>query len=287
MPLILANTFVVSQNLLWYCYTLYKLYALPVSHIISTREDMHYPWVISSIPVSHILSTCEDMQYPWVISSVRESYPQYPWGYALPVSHIISTRELYPQYPWGYAVPVSRIISTREDMQYRWVNLYEWRMNETSLTGNAYAHGYCISSRVLMIWLTGTAYPHGYWGYDSRVLHTLTGTAYPHGYWGYDSRVLHTLTGTAYSLYRVCYLTTALRSDGNHPSPIVNRTHQCYSLMHTIKRAKSTLKNVRISLQPKWTVFFFSKFEECCPSKVIYLWAGKWQSELSVAILWR
>ena len=79
--------------------------SVPVSHILSTGEDMQYLWVISSVPVSHILSTGEDMQYLWVISSV-------------PVSHIISTRESYPQYPW--------------------VNLYEWRMNKTSLTGTAY-----------------------------------------------------------------------------------------------------------------------------------------------------
>ena len=103
--------------------TLYKLYAVPV-RVCSTREDMHYPWVISSVPVSHIVRVCITResyhQYPWVISSVpvricstRESYPQYPWGYAVPVSHIISTRESYPQYPWGYAVPM-RICITRE-----------------------------------------------------------------------------------------------------------------------------------------------------------------------------
>ena len=153
---------------------------------------MHCPWIISSLPVNHILTTCEGMQYPWVISSV----------------------------------PVSHILSTCEDVQYPWVNLYEWRMNETSLTGTAYPHRYCIPSRVLRIWLMGTAYPHWHWGYDSRVLRIwLTGTAYPHGYWGYDlrvlriwltgtedmthgywgydSRVMHILTGTAYSLYRV------------------------------------------------------------------------------------
>ena len=140
------------------------------------------------------------------VCSTRESYPQYPWGYAVPVSHTISTRESYPQYPWGYAVPVSHIISTHEDMQYPWVNLYEWRMNETSLMGTAYPHRYWgYDSRVLRIWLMGTAYPHGYWGYDSRVLHTLTvikdydsrvlmiwlmGNAYPHGYC-IPSRVLH------------------------------------------------------------------------------------------------
>ena len=42
-------------------FTLYELYAVPMSHIISTCES--YP------------------QYPWVI-------PQYLWGYAVPVSHI-------------------------------------------------------------------------------------------------------------------------------------------------------------------------------------------------------
>ena len=105
-------------------------YALPVSHIISTRESYpQYPWVTSSVPMSHILSMREDM-------STHESYPQYPW--------VISS------------VPVSHTLSTREDMQYPWVNLYEWRMNETSLTGTAYPHRYCIPSRVLRIWLTGT-----------------------------------------------------------------------------------------------------------------------------------
>ena len=165
--------------------------SVPVSHILSTRDDMQYPWVISSEPVSHIISTREDMQYPWVISSVL-------------VSHIISTFESYPQYPWGYLVPVSHILSTHEGMQYTWVipqylwvNLYEWRMNETSLTGTTYSHGYCIPSRVLRIWLTSTAYPHWYWGYDSRVLHILTGTEdMTHGYC-IPSRVLRIwLTGT-------------------------------------------------------------------------------------------
>ena len=178
------------------------------SYIISTRESYHqYPWVISSVPVSHILSTREDMQYPWVISSVpvricstcedmhtRESYPQYPW-YAVPV-RICSTREgsfihsgtAYPHGYWGYD---SRVLMI-------------WLTGTDDMT-----HGYCISSpvlriwltgtedmtKVLMIWLTGTAYPHRYWGYDSRVLMIwLTGTAYPHRYWGFDSRIW--LTGT-------------------------------------------------------------------------------------------
>ena len=108
---------------------------------------------------------------------------QYPWGYTLPVSHIISTRESYPQYPWRYAVPVRIWLTGTDDM----------------------THGYCISLWVLRIWLTGTAYPHRYWGYDSWVLRIwLTGTEdMTYRYWGYDSRVMHILTGTAYSLHRV------------------------------------------------------------------------------------
>ena len=99
---------------------------------------MQYPWGYA-VPVSHILSTCE-------------SDPQHPWGYALPVSYILSTCEDM-QYPWVISsVPVSHILSTCEDMQCPWVNLYEWRMNETSLTGTE-------------------DMTHGYWGYDSRVLH--------------------------------------------------------------------------------------------------------------------
>ena len=228
------------------CLTLYKLYAVPV-RICSTREDMQYPWgyvlpvshIISTresypqyhwryaVPVSHILSTREDMQYPWVISSVpvricsaRESYHQYPWVIpSIPVSHtlstcedmqypwvissvpvrICSTRESYHQYPWV-------ILSTCEDMQYLWVNLYEWRMNETSLTGTAYPHRYCIPSRVLRIWLTGTDDMTHRYCIPSSVLRVwLTGTEdMTHGYWRYDSRVMHILMGTAYSLYRVC-----------------------------------------------------------------------------------
>ena len=148
---------------------------------------------------------------------------QYPWGYALPVSHIISTRESYPQYPWGYAVPMSHILSVREDMQYPWVissvpvricstresyPQYPWEyavpVREVSfilhsffihinlLTGTEHMnHVYCIPSWVLRIWLTGTKYPHGYWGYDSKVLMIwLTGTEdMTHGYC-ISSRVL-------------------------------------------------------------------------------------------------
>ena len=123
------------------------------------------------------------------------------------VFHVIcSTHESYPQYPWGYAVPVREVSFILHS--YKFTHGY-W--------------GY--DSQVLRIWLTGTEdMTHGYWGYDSRVLHTLTGTddmthgycissrvlriwlrgnEYLHGYWWYDSRVMHILTGTAYSLYRV------------------------------------------------------------------------------------
>ena len=161
------------------------------------------------------------MQYLWGyavpvrICSTRESYPQYLWVISSVPVRICIPRESHPQYLWVI------ILSTCEDMHYPWVNLYEWRMNETSLTGTAYPHRYCISSRVLRIWridtedmthgycissqvlricLTGNAYPHRYWGYDSQVLRIwLTGDAYPHGYWGYDWQVLRIwLTGTAY-----------------------------------------------------------------------------------------
>ena len=145
-------------------------YALPVSHIISTHEGMHYPWVISSVPV-RICSTCE-------------SYSQYPWGYAVPVSHIISTRESYHQYPWVISSVPVRTCSTREDMHYPWGKFHSFFIHINLLTGTAYPHRYWgYDSRVLMIWLTGNAYPHGYWGYDSQVLMIwLTGNAYPHGY---------------------------------------------------------------------------------------------------------
>ena len=124
--------------------TLYKLYAVRV-RVCSTREDMHYPWVISSVPVK--------------LSSISVSYPQYPWGYAVPMSHILSTRESYPQYGWGYAAPVSHILSTRERMQYLW--------------------GYAVPVREISFihinLLTGTTYPHGYWGYDFSVSYMSSG----------------------------------------------------------------------------------------------------------------
>ena len=185
---------------------LWVISSVPVSHILSTREDMHYLWVISSGPMRVCITRESYHWYPWVISSVpvsytsvpmshiisthelylstHESYHQYPWGYAVPMSHIISTRESYPQYPWGYALPVKEV----------WFILHSY----------TFTHGYCISSRILRIWLTGSAYPHKYWGYDSQVLMIwLTGNAYPHGYWWYDSWVMHILTGTAYSLCMV------------------------------------------------------------------------------------
>ena len=126
---------------------------------------------------------------------------QYPWGYALPVSHIISTRESYPQYPWVISSVPVRVCSTCEDMQYLWGKFHSFFIHINLLTGTAYPHGYWgYDSRVLMTWLTGTAHLHGYLGYDSWVLRIwLTGTAYPHGYWGYDSWVLMIwLMGTAY-----------------------------------------------------------------------------------------
>ena len=167
---------------------------------------MYYPWVISSVPVSHILST-------------RESYPQYLWVISSVPVRICSTCESYPQYPL-------RVCSTCEDMQYPWGKFHSFFIHINLLTGNEdmthgywwydsrycissrvlriwltgtedMTRGYCISSQVLRIWLTGTDYmTHGYC-ISSRVLRIwLTGTAYPHGYWGYDSRVMHTLTGT-------------------------------------------------------------------------------------------
>ena len=119
--------------LLWSLITLYKLYAVSV-RLCSTREDMHYPWVISSVPISHILSTCEGMHYPWVISSVLVSHilstregTHYPWVISsVPVSHILSTvricstRESYPQYPWVISSVPVRVCCTCEDMQYQW-----------------------------------------------------------------------------------------------------------------------------------------------------------------------
>ena len=177
---------------------MYKLYAVPV-RVCSTREDMHYLWVISSVPVSHIIST-------------RESYPQYPWGYAVPVSHILSTREDM-QYLWvNSSVPVSHIFSTREGMQYLWG--YAVPMREVSFIPHSYkfTHRYCISSRVLSIWLTGTAYPHGYLGYDSRVLHILTGTEDMTHRCCISSRVLRIwLAGTDDMTHEYCISSWVLR----------------------------------------------------------------------------
>ena len=138
-----------------------------------------------------------ELEVPVRVCSTHDSYSQYPWGYVVPVTHIpqypwghavpvriCSTRESYPQYPWGYAVPV-RICSTHEES---FIHFHSYK----------FTHGYCISSRVLRIWLTGTDdMTHGYC-ISSRVLRIwLTGTEdMTHGYWGYDSRVLHILTGT-------------------------------------------------------------------------------------------
>ena len=161
--------------------------------------------------------TCPINKYSIKSKTPCINYMQYPWGYALPVSHIISTRESYPQYPWVISsVPVSHILSTRESYpQYPWG--YAVLVREISLILHSYklTNGYCISSRVLRIWLTGTEdMTHGYCiplrvlrirltgteddCISSRVLRIwLTGTEdMTHGYWWYDSRVLHILMGT-------------------------------------------------------------------------------------------
>ena len=102
---------------------------------------MQYPWRYA-VPV-RICITCKSYhQYPWVISSV-------------PV-RVCITRESYPQYLWGYAVPVSHILSTRKDMQYLWGCAVPVREVSFILHSYKFTHGYCISSRVLRIWLTGT-----------------------------------------------------------------------------------------------------------------------------------
>ena len=127
---------------------------------------------------------------------------------------LVSPQKLHTRHECKY------IFAYSGNTIYPWVNLYEWGMNETSLTGTVYPHRYCILSRVLRIWLTGTAYPHRYcissrvpriWltGIEdmthgqcisSRVLRIwLTGTEdMTHRYWGYDSRIMNILTGATY-----------------------------------------------------------------------------------------
>ena len=153
---------------------------------------------------------------------------QYPWGYALPVSHIISTCESYPQYPWGYAVPVSHIFSTCENIHYTWV--ISWvpvshtRLSSPSLPSalsesDSVSDGLPVNSAFESFWYfwdkLGILY---FWSlfkavqYDSRILHILTGTEdMTHGYWGYDSRVLHTLTGTEDITHGYCISSQVLR----------------------------------------------------------------------------
>ena len=184
--------------------SLYKLYAVPV-RICSTREDMHYPWVISSVPVSHILSTHEGMQYPWVISSVpvricstRENM-QYPWVISWVPVRICSTRESYHEYLWVISSVPVRVCSTCEDMQYPCGKFHSFFIHINLLTGTAYPHGYWWYDSWVLHILTGTEdMTHGYWWYDSRVLDILMGNEdMTHGYWGYDSQVLRIwLTGT-------------------------------------------------------------------------------------------
>ena len=77
---------------------------------------MQYPWGYG-LPLSHIISTCESDL------STHEGM-QYPWVISsVPVSHVLSTCESYPRYPWAiFSVPVSHILSTRESYpQYPWV----------------------------------------------------------------------------------------------------------------------------------------------------------------------
>ena len=94
------------------------------------------------------------------------------------VLHILTGTEDMTHRYWWYDSRVLHILTGTEDM----------------------THGYCISSRVLRIWLTGTEdMTHGYWWYDLRVMHTFTDTEdMTHRYWWYDSRVMHILTGNAY-----------------------------------------------------------------------------------------
>ena len=137
-------------------------YSVPVSHILITREDMHYPWVISSVPVSHsslpvrICITCES--YPqclWVISPVpvkicitREPYSQYLWVISSVPVRICSTRESYPQYLW--------VISSVNVHQFNYVSIrgilyYElslWCMLQCTLVlVTTQFFFYCVTSR--------------------------------------------------------------------------------------------------------------------------------------------
>ena len=169
-------------------------------------------WVIKNAKclMNHLTIATSSIFEIWFASGCQHhelapyiNHMEYPWGYALPVSHIISTHESYPQYPWGYAVPVSHILSTRESYpQYLWE--YAVPMRICSTHEGSFIH---------------SSFIYGYWGYDSRVLHTLTGTEdmthgywmiltgtedwlkgtddMTQGYWWYDSRVLRIwLTGT-------------------------------------------------------------------------------------------
>ena len=151
-----------------------------------------------------------------------------------------STRESYPLYPWGYDSRVLQILTGTEDMTHGYC--ISSRVLRIWLTSTAYPHGYWgYDSRVLRIWLTDTAYPHGYWGYDSRVLRIwLTDTACPHGYWGYDSRVLHILMGTE------------------------DMTHGYWwydsRVMHILTGTAYSLYRVNLFLQNSWQIIFLGDF---------------------------
>ena len=133
---------------------------------------MQYPWGYA-LPVSHIISTCE-------------SYPQYPWEYALPISHIISTCESYPQYPWGYALPVSHILSTRESYpQYQWV-ISSVPVRIWSTRESYHQYLWVISSVPVRVCITRESYPQYHWGYAVPMSHIIsTHESYPQYPWGY------------------------------------------------------------------------------------------------------
>ena len=141
--------------------------------IFSTREEDHrYLQGRSSVPARKVIST-------------HEAYPQHLWG--RPVRYIISIK-----------VPMRKIISTHDWVSSRYsvpLSDSEREMNEVSLTGTAYPHGYWWSPTQLLNILKGTVgMPQEYWWYSSQVLYILTGTAdMPHRYWWSSSRIMNIL----------------------------------------------------------------------------------------------
>ena len=141
-----------------------------------------------------VCSTHDDMQYPWgkfhsffihINSLTSAAYPHGYWGYHLQVLRIWLTVTVYPH--------------STEDMTHEYC--ISSRVLRIWLTGtNDMAHRYCIFSWVLRIWLKGTEdMTHGYCTPSQVLRILLTGTAHSHRYWWYDSRVLRIwLTGTAH-----------------------------------------------------------------------------------------